>query len=80
VELCLTIIFGISNAKAIIYLIDRYGDKLSIYAIGFDYIDDVDRNPVSNGFDVIVHLTHDVDDGRMKYWADFYDCASKSIL
>ncbi len=35
-ELRLPAIRGIGNA--IIYLIDRYGDELSIYDIDFDYI------------------------------------------
>jgi 4-hydroxyphenylpyruvate dioxygenase len=69
-ELRLPAIRGIGNA--IIYLIDRYGDELSIYDIDFDYIDGVDRNPVGAGFNVIDHLTHNVYGGRMKYWADFY--------
>ncbi len=70
-ELRLPAIRGIGNA--IIYLIDRYGDSLSIYDIDFDYIEGVDRNPVGAGFTVIDHLTHNVYGGRMKYWADFYE-------
>ncbi|MFT4732737.1 MAG: 4-hydroxyphenylpyruvate dioxygenase [Gammaproteobacteria bacterium] len=70
-ELRLPAIRGIGNA--IIYLIDRYGDELSIYDIDFDYIDGIDRNPVGAGFNVIDHLTHNVYSGRMKYWADFYE-------
>lgn len=70
-ELRLPAIRGIGNA--IIYLIDRYGDELSIYDIDFNYIDGVDRNPVGAGFKVIDHLTHNVYGGRMKYWADFYE-------
>jgi 4-hydroxyphenylpyruvate dioxygenase len=70
-ELRLPAIRGIGNA--IIYLIDRYGDELSIYDIDFNYIDGVDRNPIGAGFNVIDHLTHNVYGGRMKYWADFYE-------
>ncbi|WP_339720252.1 4-hydroxyphenylpyruvate dioxygenase [uncultured Paraglaciecola sp.] len=70
-ELRLPAIRGIGNA--IIYLIDRYGDELSIYDIDFNYIDGVDRNPLGAGFKVIDHLTHNVYGGRMKYWADFYE-------
>jgi 4-hydroxyphenylpyruvate dioxygenase len=70
-ELRLPAIRGIGNA--IIYLIDRYGDELSIYDIDFEYIDGIDRNPVGAGFNVIDHLTHNVYGGRMKYWADFYE-------
>lgn len=70
-ELRLPAIRGIGNA--IIYLIDRYGDDLSIYDIDFEYLPGVDRNPVGAGFKVIDHLTHNVYGGRMKYWADFYE-------
>lgn len=70
-ELRLPAIRGIGNA--IIYLIDRYGDDLSIYDIDFEYIEGVDRHPVGAGFEVIDHLTHNVYGGRMAYWADFYE-------
>lgn len=70
-ELRLPAIRGIGGA--IIYLVDRYGDELSIYDIDFKYIDGVDRNPVGAGFEVIDHLTHNVYGGRMAYWADFYE-------
>lgn len=70
-ELRLPAIRGIGNA--IIYLIDRYGDDLSIYDIDFNYLEAVDRNPVGAGFDVIDHLTHNVYGGRMAFWADYYE-------
>lgn len=70
-ELNLPAIKGIGGA--IIYLIDRYGDDLSIYDIDFEYLDGVDRNPVGAGFEVIDHLTHNVYGGRMAYWADYYE-------
>lgn len=70
-ELRLPAIRGIGNA--IIYLIDRYADELSIYDIDFEYLEGVDRHPVGAGFKVIDHLTHNVYGGRMKYWADFYE-------
>jgi 4-hydroxyphenylpyruvate dioxygenase len=70
-ELSLPAIRGIGNA--IIYLIDRYGEALSIYDIDFDFLPGVDRHPVGCGFQLIDHLTHNVYGGRMKYWADFYE-------
>jgi len=70
-ELRLPAIRGIGGA--IIYLIDRYGDDLSIYDIDFRYLDGVDRNPVGAGFHIIDHLTHNVYSGRMAYWADYYE-------
>jgi 4-hydroxyphenylpyruvate dioxygenase len=70
-ELRLPAIRGIGGA--IIYLIDRYGDALSIYDIDFDYLPGVDRHPVGAGFRLIDHLTHNVYGGRMDHWAEFYE-------
>jgi 4-hydroxyphenylpyruvate dioxygenase len=70
-ELRLPAIRGIGGA--IIYLIDRYGDELSIYDIDFAYLPGVDRNPVGAGLQIIDHLTHNVYGGRMDHWAKFYE-------
>jgi 4-hydroxyphenylpyruvate dioxygenase len=70
-ELRLPAIRGIGGAM--IYLIDRYGDALSIYDIDFDYLPGVDRNPVGAGFQIIDHLTHNVYGGRMDHWARYYE-------
>ena len=74
-ELRLPAIRGIGGA--IVYLVDRYadetGDGLSIYDIDFEYLSGVERHPVGAGFDRIDHLTHNVYNGRMKYWADYYE-------
>ena len=70
-ELRLPAIRGIGGA--IIYLIDRYGDGLSIYDIDFEYVDGMDRNPIGAGFKIIDHLTHNVYGGRMDHWAKFYE-------
>ena len=70
-ELRLPAIRGIGGA--VVYLIDRYGDDLSIYDIDFEYLDGVERHPVGAGFKQIDHLTHNVYTGRMKYWADYYE-------
>ncbi len=70
-ELRLPAIRGIGGAM--IYLVDRYGDALSIYDIDFDYLPDVDRNPVGAGFKIIDHLTHNVYGGRMAHWGSFYE-------
>ena len=70
-ELRLPAIRGIGNS--IIYLIDRYGEDLSIYDIDFEYLEGIDRNPEGAGFNEIDHLTHNVYGGRMAYWADFYE-------
>jgi 4-hydroxyphenylpyruvate dioxygenase len=70
-ELRLPAIRGIGGAM--IYLVDRYGDALSIYDIDFDYLPGVDRNPVGAGFMIIDHLTHNVYGGRMAHWGSFYE-------
>mgnify|MGYP001765123770 CR=1 FL=1 len=70
-ELRLPAIRGIGGS--IIYLIDRYGDELSIYDIDFVYEPGVDRHPVGAGMQLIDHLTHNVYGGRMAYWAGFYE-------
>jgi 4-hydroxyphenylpyruvate dioxygenase len=69
-ELRIPAIRGIGGA--LIYLVDRYADDLSIYDIDFVYLDGVDRHPVGAGFKLIDHLTHNVYGGRMDYWASYY--------
>ena len=69
-ELHLPAIRGIGGA--IIYLIDRYGDALSIYDIDFEYLPGVDHHPAGAGLKIVDHLTHNVYGGRMDYWADYY--------
>ncbi|MCX7283100.1 MAG: 4-hydroxyphenylpyruvate dioxygenase, partial [Novosphingobium sp.] len=70
-ELRLPAIRGIGGS--IIYLIDRYGDELSIYDIDFVFEPGVDRHPVGAGLKLIDHLTHNVYGGRMAHWAAFYE-------
>lgn len=70
-ELRLPAIRGIGGS--IIYLIDRYGDELSIFDIDFNYLPGVDRHPIGAGFHTIDHLTHNVYGGRMAHWAEFYE-------
>ena len=70
-ELRIPAVRGIGNS--LIYLVDRYGEGLSIYDIDFEYLPGVDKKPVGAGFELIDHLTHNVYGGRMAYWADFYE-------
>ena len=70
-ELRLPAFRGIGGSM--IYLIDRYGDDLSIYDIDFTYLPGVDRHPVGTGLHTIDHLTHNVYGGRMAHWAAFYE-------
>ena len=70
-ELRLPAIRGIGGAA--IYLIDRYGDGLSIYDIDFEWLPGIDRHPAGVGLTYIDHLTHNVYRGRMNHWAAFYE-------
>ena len=70
-ELRLPAIRGVGGS--IIYLIDRYGEQLSIYDIDFEFLPGADRHPVGAGFQIIDHLTHNVYRGRMAHWAAFYE-------
>ena len=69
-ELRLPAIRGIGNS--LIYLIDRYGEDLTIYDIDFRFEPGVERHPPGAGFTEIDHLTHNVYNGRTEHWADFY--------
>src|SRR5690606_10602706 len=61
---------GIGGAA--LYMIGAYGDKGDVYADDFEYITE-DRNPKGAGLTFIDHLTHNVEYGNMKTWADFYE-------
>ncbi len=70
-ELRLPAIKGIGGAP--LYLIDRFGDGLSIYDIDFEFVEGVDRHPKGHGLKLIDHLTHNVYRGRMAHWSAFYE-------
>jgi len=55
---------------SVLYLVDAYGDKGSIYG-DFEPTGEVDDSNV--GLEVLDHLTHNVDQGQMEVWADFYE-------
>ena len=69
-ELHIPAIRGIG--QSLIYLIDRYGDDLTIYDIDFVYEEGVERYPPGAGFQMIDHLTHNVYAGRIPHWEEFY--------
>jgi 4-hydroxyphenylpyruvate dioxygenase len=58
-----------------LYLIDRYGDKGSIYDVDFDFVADASERleDLDSRLTYIDHLTHNVNRGRMSVWADFYE-------
>ncbi len=68
-ELNIPAIRGIGDS--LIYLIDRYGDH-SIYDVDFIPFENVDLRPSGVGLTEIDHLTHNVRQGRMDAWAQYY--------
>ena len=70
-ELNLPAIRGIGGS--IIYLIDRYGEDLSIWDIDFRYEPGIECHPVGAGLKIIDHLTHNLYGGRMAHWAAWYE-------
>ncbi|MCX7933292.1 MAG: 4-hydroxyphenylpyruvate dioxygenase [Rhodovarius sp.] len=70
-ELHIPAIEGIGGS--LIYLVDRYGPRGSIYDVDFRFLPGVDPQPVGRGLTVIDHLTHNVYRGRMDAWCGFYE-------
>ncbi|NOZ43467.1 MAG: 4-hydroxyphenylpyruvate dioxygenase [Alphaproteobacteria bacterium] len=69
-ELNIPAIEGIGASR--LYLVDRYGEK-TIYDVDFVRChDEADREVTDCGLQSIDHLTHNVYQGRMSYWAEFY--------
>ncbi|MGF1624844.1 MAG: 4-hydroxyphenylpyruvate dioxygenase [Alphaproteobacteria bacterium] len=70
-ELNIPAIEGIGGSR--IYLVDRYGDRGTIYDIDFTPIAGVDQQPAGVGLTYVDHLTHNVHRGRMDVWGAFYE-------
>ncbi|WP_368744646.1 4-hydroxyphenylpyruvate dioxygenase [Desertibaculum subflavum] len=70
-ELNIPAIKGIGDS--LIYLVDRYGPKGTIYDVDFEPLPGVDQNPKGVGLVSIDHLTHNVHRGRMDEWSEFYE-------
>jgi len=71
-ELNIPAIEGIGGSR--LYLVDRYGDK-SIYDIDFEFDEDWQEQAAAldTGLTYIDHLTHNVHQGQMSVWAEFYE-------
>jgi 4-hydroxyphenylpyruvate dioxygenase len=69
-ELNIPAIKGIGDS--LIYLVDRYGMRGTIYDVDFIPLADVEQHPAGVGLTYVDHLTHNVHRGRMKEWAEFY--------
>jgi 4-hydroxyphenylpyruvate dioxygenase len=65
------VITGIGDCM--LYLVDRYGDKGSLYDADFAWLPGVERNPRGFGLTFIDHLTHNLYFGNMAKWSDYYE-------
>ena len=70
-ELNIPAIKGIGDS--LIYLVDRFGERGTIYDVDFVPIEGADPKPFGAGLTYIDHLTHNVHRGRMAEWAEFYE-------
>ena len=70
-ELTIPVIEGIGGLH--IYLVDRYGQKGSIYDSDFAWTGETDPHPEGAGLWYIDHLTHNVHRGQLNEWAGFYE-------
>ena len=64
-------IMGIGGS--LLYFVDRYGAKGSVYDDGFVWLSGRDAKPERRGLYYLDHLTHNVGRGRMDVWAGFYE-------
>ncbi len=63
-------IVGIGGS--LLYFVDRYGAKGSVYDAAFGWIGERDPRPQGVGFYYLDHLTHNVYRGHMDKWWAFY--------
>ena len=68
-ELSIPAIQGIGGS--LLYMIDRYGPR-TIYDVDFVPVPGTDPDPKGVGLEYVDHLTHNVYEGRMDTWAQFY--------
>jgi 4-hydroxyphenylpyruvate dioxygenase len=70
-ELDIPAVKGIGGS--LLYFVDRYGEKGSIWDVDFEWIGEVDPEPEPAGLYYLDHLTHNVMRGRMDHWAGWYE-------
>ncbi|MGA9421329.1 MAG: 4-hydroxyphenylpyruvate dioxygenase [Rhodanobacteraceae bacterium] len=56
-----------------LYLVDHYGARGSVYDNDFDFLPGVDRHPQGFGLTFVDHLTHNLHFGNMAKWSDYYE-------
>lgn len=69
-ELAIPAVRGIGGS--LLYFVDRYGEKGSIWDVDFEWLGERDPHPEQAGMYYLDHLTHNVMRGRMDHWADWY--------
>jgi len=69
-ELNIPAIEGIGGAN--LYLVDRRG-AATIYDIDFEPVPGAGKDDHAVGLHTLDHLTHNLQRGRMDYWADYYE-------
>ena len=65
------VIKGIGDCM--LYLVDRYGDKGSIFDGDYEPIEGADQDPAGFGLTFIDHLTHNLHFGNMAKWSEYYE-------
>jgi 4-hydroxyphenylpyruvate dioxygenase len=70
-ELNIPAVRGIGGS--LLYFVDRYGDKGSIWDVDFIWTGERDPKPEPAGLYYLDHLTHNVMRGRMDHWAGWYE-------
>ncbi|HEY1992148.1 MAG TPA: 4-hydroxyphenylpyruvate dioxygenase [Gammaproteobacteria bacterium] len=65
------VIAGIGGSM--LYLVDQYGPKGSVYDAEFEYLKGVDKHPKGFGLTFVDHLTHNLYFGNMEKFANFYE-------
>ena len=69
-ELAIPAIRGIGGS--LLYFVDRYGDRGSIWDVDFRWTGERNPAPEPSGLHYLDHLTHNVHRGRMDHWAQWY--------
>ncbi|WP_332682040.1 4-hydroxyphenylpyruvate dioxygenase [Bosea sp. (in: a-proteobacteria)] len=69
-ELAIPAVKGIGGS--LLYFVERYGEKGSIWDVDFEWLGEPDPHPEQAGMYYLDHLTHNVMRGRMDHWADWY--------
>lgn len=57
---------------SLLFLVDQY-ESQTIYDTDFVYLEGIPRNPPGVGLTYIDHLTHNVYQGRLDVWSEFYE-------